>query len=440
MRTKKLQICTLVITLVAVHIQSTNLLAEPAINASQNSSYPELQQRLSALTSEFYALEKAVATYGSQHAASTQGTELQKQLNALYFELAAVQDQMSEQDGNVINETQVAGRGESVYLPDSPPPPALNGESSQPGSSMNLQSSIAETGGLKISGFMDAVYEANASTANNDAHLNQVEIDFTRDFSSRASAFLGIWYASGFQVGYANMTYKLLTANEGSTSAFKSWSVQGGQFDPPFGEDVASYSSNIRKTISIPEIVKNTHGMWNDIGVQTNVSLSIVSADLYTVRGLKLQSYSSGEESEYSPDFSAGCRLNCKPMSSVKLGSSFAHGWLPSGQAAMNMYGAHATFTPQNWSFIVEGLALQEDVTGDSYTTKGYYLQAQRQLGRAFVVSRADYSDIDGYNPTRFYSAGAGVNLGSGLEARSEYKFDGNGDDHQGLLQIVATF
>lgn len=416
--------------------------AEPA-TTSQPSTAATLKARLTYLTGAFYSLQKDVdeflnETPNRSESAASQAT-LQKQLNSLYFELVSVQEQLAALEQPESVETLVAGRN-GTYLPENPPP-SLDGESPLPGSSLNLQSiTSAAPNDLKISGFMDAIYEAHSDrSTQNDAHINQVEVDLSHDINPKANAFLGIWYADGFQIGYALMTYKpYVASNESAT--FKSWTVGGGQFDAPFGEDVSNYSSNIRKTVTAPDIVKLTHGMWNNIGAQSNLKLSILSFDVYTMRGFGLQASPAGSQIEYTANVTAGTRLNCHCSSSLKIGSSYAHGWMTNGQAAMTMYGAHATFSPASWSFIAEALALNEDESGLPYTTQGLYLQAAKQVGRFFGVTRADYSDVDSHNPVRHLSCGAGVNLGSGLEARTEYQIDGAHDDHQAFAQLVATF
>jgi hypothetical protein len=403
-------------------------------SAAQTEASPvdSLLARISTAEIEIANLKSEISDLNPSAPGQLDQQDLQQKIVELHSELSALSAQL--RDGNIPHA----------------PYDALGSRNSQSSVAtgahdnaglLSLPDHLGDSSGLEISGFMDAVYELNAvSNEPNKAYLNQVEIDFVRTLNSRAEASLGVVYSEGFQIGAAVISFQIKPESESSTSVMQSWSASAGQFDAPFGEDVGFYPSNQRKSISVPDVVTNTHNGWNHVGASTTFAFPSTSVDFWTVQGFDLQTNLDLEEPIAELNFSSGSRVNFDLVPGLRFGGSAASGWLPDGAPAMQLYGAHAVFEHNDWSLIAEGIQLEEQVSEQSLLRRGYYVQTVRQLNQFFALARADYiegSDIDSH---RHYSLGGGLNLGSGLELRSEYQFNHKANGNQGLLQIVATF
>ncbi len=407
---------------------SISIAAEPPLQEAIASS--ELQTRVELLSNRIAALEGII----SNPALSEESrASFNQALDKLKSDLNSIREQLDYSDPR-ISEDVLASRNGPGYI--SPP----TQDSSQT-KLFSLSNDLSSQSGLEISGFMDAVYETNSVPEHgNSAYLNQVEIDFAKQINDRAAASLGVIYSDGFQVGVAQISYSIKPESEFSDSPLQSWTAFAGQFDAPFGEDVNSYASNSRKSISTPEIVLATHGGWNDVGVASNWTFSKASLDAWAVRGYSLQLNSEIDEPIDVLNVTGGTRLNLHLSDYLRCGGSCAFGWLSNGPPASAMFGAHAVVTQGLWSFIAEGIILQESIAENSLDHRGYYLQGIREIGHFFALARVDHLEMDQVAPHNHLSLGGGVNLGSGLEFRSEFRLDSESNNHQGLAQIVATF
>lgn len=407
---------------------SVVLAVEPLKHEAQSST--ELQTRVEMLANEITLLQQEI---NSSLLTPSEREKLALAMITLQTELLKLKDQLGSNVANISDDV-LASRSGPAYLPKKEDTP-------EQASLLSLSNSVSDDAGLEISGFMDAVYETNSTPEHgNTAYLNQVEVDFAKNINDRAAASLGIIYAEGFQIGVAQISYQIKPEREEAASALKSWTAFAGQFDAPFGEDVANYPSNVRKTISTPEIVSTTHECWNDVGLASNWSFKAAILDAWAVRGFSLKSYADIEEPSEVLNVSGGTRLNLNVTNFLRCGGSCAAGWLTDGSPAMQMYGAHAVVTQGTWSFTAEGIVLQENVAQVSLDRRGYYVQGVKELGHFFALTRADHVEGNDYDSHNHLSLGGGAYLGSGLELRSEYRLDSNSDNNQGLLQVVATF
>lgn len=389
---------------------------------SDSLKYESLLQRISALEAEVSQLRDA--SYDS----------LGARIFALQAELQYIRGEFGIGPVYQISEDDMVSRGGQLYIPN-------RGEEQTAAPLVPLQDAVPDEADLKLSGFMDAVYEHNASPArDNSAYLNQVEVDIAKAINDRADAALGIIYSDGFRVGVAQIRYAIRPESDHAGSLLKSWSAAAGQFDAPFGEDVVRYPSNVRKTISIPEVVVRTHNLWNDLGVQTSLGLAAANVDAWLVRGFNLQSNSDSEEPTDELNVSGGTRLNIDLSNSLRCGGSCAFGWLPDGVPAMHMFGAHGVVARGSWSLTAEGVMLHEDVGGVELDRRGFYVQGIKEFKRFFAVARADHVGGSNMDSHDHLSCGAGVYLGSGLECRTEYVADRNSENNRLLVQVVATF
>jgi hypothetical protein len=300
--------------------------------------------------------------------------------------------------------------------------------------------SLQSAAGLEISGFMDAVYRHDESREFGDNfYLNQVEIDLTRELNHRARATLGIIYSEGFEIGVAEIGYALKTDTEAPNSAFKNVNIAAGQFDAPFGEDVSCYASNTRKSVTVPDIVDNTHCLWNDVGVRSEFTFERSSVDMWLVRGFSLNSDFDIDDHDHVLNAAAGTRLNHTFGSVLRLGGSSAFGWLPNGTSAMQIYGVHTVLTSGKWTSTLEGILLQEQYSSYTSDRRGFYLQTIRELRQFFALARADYTELEYSDLSRSLSLGGGARLGSGLECRCEFKSTQK-KRSQAFIQLVASF
>ena len=390
----------------------------------------DLQARIDVLASKIMLLQQAI---DNSEASASQRQEFTRLLDSLQTRVLFLNDELNSNVAYVSDDV-LASRSGPAYI-------SVKESDPNQESLLSLSNSMSEESGLEISGFMDAVYETNSIPEHgNSAYLNQVEVDLAKDINERAAASLGLIYAEGFQIGVAQISYQIKQESESSDSPLRSWTAFAGQFDAPFGEDVANYPSNVRKTVSTPEIVSTTHECWNDVGIASNWSFKNAGLDVWAVRGFSLKSNADVEEPSDVLNVSGGTRLNLNVTESLRCGGSCALGWLTNGSPAMQMYGAHAVVTQGTWSFTAEGIVLQEDVAGVVLDHRGYYIQGLKELGQFFALSRVDYiegSDFDSHN---HLSIGGGAYLGNGLEFRSEYRADSESENNQGLVQIVATF
>jgi hypothetical protein len=363
--------------------------------------------------------------------------DLESEIDRLKQELKSLQafslTSAEDTENYVIHSDQLAARGGALFVPPV-------GNTPDNGELFASMPAPLEESGLEISGFMDAVFQYDKNLeSENDFYLNQVEVDLSKRISNRAGATLGIVYGDAFEIGVAQIDYLIKPESEESASLLKSWNVAAGQFDAPFGEDVSSYASNTRKSVSVPEVVHDTHCLWNDVGVQSSLNFDPAVFDMWLVRGFPLISHSDSEEPVYHSNLAWGSRLNVSLNRALRLGGSSAFGWMPDGTPAMQIYGVHAFHTQGSWSTTAEAIALYEETPALTVDRRGAYLQTVRELGHFFALCRGDYMEGSDFELHRSLSLGGGTYLGSGLECRAEYKMN-QISGNQVFCQMVATF
>ena len=404
------------------------LCAVAAYAADTSVSFSELRSRIFALTTETQLLEQQVADWrgdGSAEALYKQA-ELQTYLATLEHKLAQLQSELAAQQPP---DDALADRNGAIF--------ATHRESPDPIAAGMLDN----PGDVNISGFMDAVYQSSAPADNgSNTYLNQVEVDFAKQLNNRADATLGVIYDEGFQVGVAQINYAAKTDDPANPELLKTWTLSAGQFDAPFGEDVAYYPSNVRQSVSIPAVVAYTHNQWNDLGIASQWQTAALGADLWLLRGFALQSHSAIEEPTDDLHVSAGTRLNYQLAQPIRIGVSGAAGWLSDESPAMQIAGAHAVLTAGSWTLLSEALILHEDVHGTHLDVRGGYAQLVQTFGAAFGLARADYVQYGSEDPLRGLSAGLGLRAVEGIELRSEYRVTNELPSGELLLQVVATF
>lgn len=359
--------------------------------------------------------------------------ELVNRLSPLNEEVDRLQAELGYGTVVSVSDPAVAARGALFAAP----PQVVNAEPELPAA----RNEWSEQTGIELSGFMDAVYQSNVSDdLPNRAYLNQVEVDFARSLSPRARASLGVVYADGFRIGSAVIAFDLIAESEENVSLVRTWSVGAGQFDAPFGEDVNSYPSNVRKSVSVPLAVAGTHAQWNDVGAYSTLSLGTCVVDGWAVQCYQLQTNAALEEPVANVTLTSGSRANLELIKGLRVGASGAGGWFSGGGLAFELYGAHAVANYKTWSLTGEVISSHERVPLLPLTRQGSYLQLLREFAPGYVFARSDHlegSDIDLH---RGLSVGGGLSLAQGLELRAEFQASSHAPDERSYMQLVATF
>jgi hypothetical protein len=403
----------------------------PALAASDSESPPD--QRVDSLSAVVGSLE-------------LQLKDLQRQVDAL----GAI---ANASDSAKLDESMLAGRGGAVYLPPKKSPTIT----SEPEAAAEPTASLLEESKLKVSGFMDGVYAINPRNSREDnAHLNQVEIDLARDFGERATVAVSVWYDQSFTVGAATISYALRKPPEENAppaSSFVSgWTATAGQFDVPFGLDYFVYTSIARPTVTMPFSVKETHGPWNDLGLLNTITTSVGTWDAYVVRGFESKLWlgegmvtSDAAEDSASwgtslPSATAGTRLSFTHIPGLEYGGSFARGFASTGRSALTLGGLHATAGWKSLSAKAEAIYCRKGETLRPELLRGGYLETMQRLGRVYFIQRFDYLQPQFTPLSHYYSAGGGVDVGSGIMCRAEYRWSARTDARDIFLQIAAGF
>jgi hypothetical protein len=109
-----------------------------------------------------------------------------------------------------------------------------------------------------------------------------------------------------------------------------------GKFDVPFGIAYLEYPATDNRFVMLPDSVVQTHGGWNDIGVQAYATTSHFEATLYLVNGKALEDEAAAAAGK-SVTHAFGGRLGVKPLEGVSLGGSIAQA---AGTLVVPLYGA----------------------------------------------------------------------------------------------------
>jgi hypothetical protein len=370
-------------------------------------------------------------------------TELQGRLQILESEVNEINGMNSS--------TLIAGRNGAVYLPQ--PSPAQT-PIAQP---LQEAPSLLERSGVDVSGFMDGIYSVNPDNGNdNNAGLNQVEVDLSHALNERTTAALAIAYDDGsFGVGFATIQYALRHTEAGgsqNTPLISDWSVTAGKFNPPFGLDYQACASTDRKSVSVPQIVEKTHDDWVDVGAVNTFSSPYGSMDFYVVKGFDSHVWRGegpapegvSEDDEHwctiTPGMSSGLRLNVVLLPGVEGGGSLMRGWAGHGEAVMTLSGLHLHADWKKLGAKIEAIRLRKAENTIPEVSQGGYAETLENAGRIFLLQRLDYVEEAAATPARLCSMGAGVEAGAGVECRTEYRWDIRTRDRQLFFQIAARF
>jgi hypothetical protein len=385
----------------------------------------------------------------------TQTTELdslKEQLASMQANLRVLQQQFSALNRpSDPQQTLVAGRNGAYYLP------AGNNDVSPPVSGESVQKPQLLDNQLEISGYLDAVYQVHSDPSQqNQAMMNQIELDVLRQINDRASIEVAIdYYDNDFFLGNGTVNYSAFGESDSEhplALGFQSWDVTAGWFYLPFGLDWEVYSSFDRKLITMPAVVEQTYGWWGDVGMLNSVGFGWGSADVFVVKGFSSQVWNEDSEIpedvtedderwlHYDCNVSGGVRFNLAMISGIESGASLTRGWLRNGGIATSIAGVHAKTTWKLLTLKSEALQCRKAQSINPQDIRGYYFEALKPVGRFFVIGRFDYLEQERTSLRRFYSTGLGVKIREGVECRTEYRLDGSGRDNQLFLQVAAGF
>lgn len=287
--------------------------------------------------------------------------------------------------------------------------------------------------GLQISGFGD-IYGTVQQGGN--YQVGQAEVDLSAQVNEKIGIEAAIAYnGEGFELGAFFAEFKLW----GNTSdhywympKVQSASLTIGQFDVPFGIDCRVYPSIDRKLVSAPLAVAETHGCWNDTGLQFQIQSQHIGIQTFLVNGF-------GEEES---KLSLGGRLGFMPHTLFEIGTSWA-GFL-NNQNQWDMVLAAGDIQMGMGALDIKGEYLYRKTGLNSEQTQtqhGFYGQGQLSINRLFLVGR--YGRIHLSDPSTSYrsrlSLGAGWVVQENCELRTEYQKNFQEEDVT-FVQAVVGF
>jgi hypothetical protein len=349
----------------------------------------------------------------------------------------------------LIDESAQAGRGNAIYMPQKiASTPILD-------LSAPTTPNLLKESQLEISGFLDGVYTANPRDGKeNQAALNQIELDLARSLNDRTAVSLSICYGEQFFLGAAAISYAPIKSDESSEAPVRflsGWTASAGRFDIPFGLDYQVYTSIARETITMPAAVAGTHGGWNDVGLLNSLTTSIGSLDVYAVKGFESRVWNSeqplpqvvADDDEgwfvSTPSVSGGARLNFAVIPGVEFGGSAARGW-QDGRPAHSLGGIHAQFTSSVLSVKAEGIYLRKGESIKPQHVRGFYAETKETLGKVYLIQRFDFADPQTDPTARYAVLGAGVHINEYLVCRGESRTDITTGNPKFFLQVAAGF
>ena len=283
---------------------------------------------------------------------------------------------------------------------------------------------------IDMSGFGDFLF---TTQQNAKYRIGQAEIDLETSLEDRIVVNVAIAFTGhNFVLGAFTADFGLWGDKSNhfwQSNLIESSGLLVGKFDVPFGIDYMTYPSISRKLISVPLIVANTHGCWNDTGLQFYIQNKWANAVFYATNGLDINN-----------NMSLGSRLGLRPALTLELGASYAVFLNKQNQRDMEMVGADVQIELGPLSFKGEYIIKKEGFKNlPRITRKGFYGQGLITINRLFFINRYDYVKNDGAISQRGLSTGMGWIIRENAECRSEYQYNFDAPDVS-YMQIVVGF
>jgi len=453
------------------------LLCPPPASAGR---YERLQKHVAELEARVAELESGQSALDSRLAKATPAPKEKviAQLQARIEELESRLEQLSSLEHDV---DQLSTSLEEIEAKAQAPAPAPAmrvaaldledlGADSEPAPPAVEVLTDEEGEFLAISGFGDLVYEIQQETEGNDAetyNIGQAELDLESTFDPRFEIAAAIAFdAEGnqFGLGAFSVDFHIFGNEEDHFHSLEGVDHSGlivGQFDIPFGIDWQLYPSIDRRLVSTPLVVENTHGGWNDLGVQGYLESGPFNAVAYFTNGFEYEEECAGlcaNPIDLESGRAFGGRLGLKPSEAFEIGGSYSY--LPSREVVaesdinsekMTLFGAdvqiHTGDLSLRGEYIAHGVDLE--YTGasatpltESMTHSGFYTQAMYEFDEYFLIARYDnYSpDEVGAEDQRRLSAGAGWVLRQNCELRMEYQANREDSENLAYVQVAVGF
>lgn len=297
----------------------------------------------------------------------------------------------------------------------------------------------AQIPGVQISGFGDVYYTAPQDSGSTPFSIGQAELDVRARIRENIQVSAALAYnADGhlFESGEFFVEFLLFGVEENHLRPVRGITHSGilaGQFDVPFGIDWQVYASIDRKLVSVPLVVENTHGLWNDTGIQVHAANGRFNAVAFAVNGFGYD--------EARMKYAGGGRLGLVVLPGLELGGSWAGFVRDGGGLDQRLVGADIQAEWRSLNLRAEYIARETGIDGDAITTdSGYYVEGQYAFGRFFGVARQDFFSPGGpvESETRT-SLGAGWIITDGCETRIEHQMRED-DDDMTWLQLAVEF
>ncbi len=324
---------------------------------------------------------------------------------------------------------------------------------------------------LRFSGFGDLRYESGDARPEDGRErygIGQAELDLDSNVSDAVSLDAAIWFdaeRSHFELGAFAIDFRLWGGEEGhwrQTTWLDNSGIVIGQFDVPFGIDWQVNTSIDRRTVSMPLVVEETHGGWNDLGINGYAGTDRFNGTLFVLNGFDREvsdaDLGTGPVA-LSSQYACGGRIGLAPIDGLEVGGSYAY--LPSddegGAAgvtprAMSLIGTDAQVARGSISLRGEYVAhhLEMDVEASAGAevaahtyardNTGFYTTAMCDLGRYFVIARFDRFVPGRSEPIERLCGGGGWVVREQCEVRVEYQARWHNEPDVAYVQLAVGF
>lgn len=287
---------------------------------------------------------------------------------------------------------------------------------------------------IEISGFFDLQY----SDLDHAFEWGQVELDFSQEASKSISISGAVAYdqeSEGFGIGAAYIDFRLFSRRSNfclMTRFFDRAGIVAGQFDMPFGIDWKVYHPLNRKLISMPLVVKETHGAWSDAGVMYYAEQKLLNLRIFHANFINPNSLD-----DVSRGLSGG-RIGITPFEWIEAGGSFARDFRGKGLAEAMLSGLDVEIDAGPAE--IKGEYLRLDYSEYYVSEKvGWYVQGAYGFRRISGVYRAENLESGGGESTIRHCVGAGLKISDSAQIRSEYQIIQNKTDML-IFQVAAGF
>ncbi len=189
-------------------------------------------------------------------------------------------------------------------------------------SQVMAEQKIVEPSGPRISGFVDVSHYYDKNSKGNSAGLDQVELDFEKEISGKASLRADVEYVSDGAGGFAqDLEQGYIVYNPFSDRNF---SVTFGKFNAPIGFEL----------LDAPDMFQYSHALVFNLGLPTNLTGVMFSGQLNEKSDLCLYLVNGWDVNvDNNRDKTIGGRLGLSPTEKLNFGISGIYGSQNTNQA-----------------------------------------------------------------------------------------------------------